>query len=191
MLGFLGETVGQIRDTVNLASKLRFDWYPIQILTVFPQTGVYQSMTDDGTIDQKVFKGNFFIGATGGQRLREEREKVNANDFVNLLEADPNIVPSEEQLKDIWFVVDYKVNYEKILTEDDPVKLRMLQKMLEEICGRINENPLSSLFLGIVEEKLGRYGTSRDLKKRAQTYLDNSSYWKKRFDVLGLHTLFQ
>lgn len=190
MLGFLDETVGQILDTVNLALKLQFDWYPIQILTVFPETVIHKSLIKDGIIQEKDFKDKFFIGATGGQRLRETREKVEAKEFVNLLEVDPKIIPSEEQLKDIWFLVDYKVNYEKILTEDRPIKIRMLQKMLKEVCDRVKENPLSTLYLGIIEQKLGDHNKSQELKKHAKTYLDNSAYWQKRFKVLNLYKLF-
>lgn len=100
------------------------------------------------------------------------------------------MVPSDEQLKDIWFLVDYKVNYEKILKEDRTIKLNMLQKMLKDICDRVTENPLSTLFLGILEQKLGNNNTSQALKVQVKKYLDKSSYWQKRFEVLNLYKYF-
>lgn len=190
MVGFKGETIGQLLDTVKLALELQLDWYPIQILTAFPSTEVYESLKKEGGLQGKAFTNKFFIGSTGGQRLREAREKKEAQEFVNLLEADPKMVPSDEQIKDIWFLVDYKVNYEKILTENSLIKLKMLAKMLEDVSYRVKENPLSTLFLGVVEQKLGNNDKSQELKKLAQTYLDNSSYWQKRFEVLNLYKLF-
>ena len=191
MLGFLNETISQILDTVNLALKLQFDWYPIQILTVFPETGIYKLLVKDGGIREKGFKNKFFIGSTGGQRARETQEKIEAKEFTNLLEADLKMIPSEEQLKDIWFLVDYKINYEKILAEDRPVKLLMLQKMLQDVCARVKENPLSTLYLGIVEEKLGDRNKSQELKILAGAHLHNSAYWQKRFKALGLYKWLQ
>lgn len=187
MVGFADETIGQILDTVNLALELQFDWYPIQILTVFPSTEIHKSLVNNNAVQQKGFKDKFFIGSTGGQRLREKHEKVETKEFKNLLEADTNMVPSDEQLKDIWFLVDYKVNYEKILKEDRTIKLDMLRKMLKDICDRVKENPLSTLFLGILEQKLGNNNKSQELKVQVNTYLDNSAYWQKRFEVLNLY----
>lgn len=191
MVGFLGETIGQILDTINLAIELKLDWYPIQILTVFPSTDVQKYLIKDKMLERKDFKDKFFIGVTGGQRLREMNEKIYAKEFINILEEDKTKVPSEDEIKDIWFLIDYKVNYEKILTEDRLVKLKMLQKMLLDICNRVKENPLSTLYLGIVEQKLENYNRSQELKNIAKKYLDNSTYWQKRFEVLNLYELFK
>lgn len=190
MVGFPGETIGQILDTVKLAKELQLDWYPIQILTVFPSTEIHKSLEKEKT-NRKHITAKFFIGSTGGQRLREIQEKTKAKEFINLLETDQKLVPSTEQIKDIWFLVDYKVNYEKILSEYRPIKLRMLQKMLIDICNRVKENPMATLYLGIVEQKLGNQNKSQELKKLAQTYLGNSAYWQKRFEVLDLYKLLR
>ena len=190
MVGFLGETIGQILDTINLAVELKLDWYPIQILTVFPSTEVQKYLVKDRTIKRKDFKDKFFIGITGGQRLREMNEKIDAKEFINILEEDKSVIPSEDEIKDIWFIIDYKVNYEKILIEDRPIKLKMLQKMLLDICNRVKENPLSTLYLGIVEQKLGNHNRSKELKNIAKMHIDNSINWQKRFEILNLYKLF-
>lgn len=187
MVGFLEETIGQILDTINLAIELKLDWYPIQILTVFPSTEIQKHLAKDTTIKRKDFKDKFFIGATGGQRSREIKEKGYAKEFIDILKEDKTKVPSEDEIKDIWFLMDYKINYEKILTEDRTIKLIMLQKMLLDICNRVKENPLSTLYLGIIEQKLGNYSKSQELKNIAKMYVDDSAYWQKRFEVLDLY----
>lgn len=190
MIGFEGETISKILDTVNLALELQFDWYSIQLLTVFPSTETHRTLLRNEDPRAKALTGKFFFGSTGEMRLVEAREIKYAKEFVNLLEGDPEIIPSGEQLKDVWFLVDYKVNYEKILTENRSVKLIMIQKMLENVCGRIKENPLARLFLGIVEQKLGNCNKAHEQKELARNSLDNSAYWQTRFEVLDLYKLF-
>ncbi|MBI5418808.1 MAG: B12-binding domain-containing radical SAM protein [Deltaproteobacteria bacterium] len=189
MLGFRGETVARIQDTVNLARELALDWYPIQILTPIPATGVRRQLEDEGLIGRDDINARFFLGSTGGQRRREAEEKVLAKDFSDPFAGDPERIPTPEELKDLWFVMDYRVNYEKILTEERPIKLVMLRKTLRDICDRVPENPLASLYLGIVEEKLADEEAAREGKRRAAEYLRASDFWHRRFEALDLHRL--
>ena len=137
MLGFLGETVAQIQDTVNLARELCLDWYPIQILTPFPGTGVRKQLEEDGLIAPDDISARFFLGSTGAQSRREADEKKVAKDFSDPFTGDMNRVPTPEELKDLWFVMDYRVNYEKILYEKRQIKLTLLRRMLHDICDRV------------------------------------------------------
>ena len=57
-------------------------------------------------------------------RLREANEQQSADEFVNLFEGDLDDVPTNEELDDLWFLLDCMVNYEKILTEDNPLRLK-------------------------------------------------------------------
>lgn len=189
MVGFLNETLGQILDTIRLARELSLDWYPIQILTPFPATGVRKVLEEEGIIEANDIASRFFVGSTGGQRLREKQEKTEAKEFYNPFERTLNKIPTREELKDIWFIMDYKVNYEKILLEECSVKLKLLQKMLRDVCHRVPENPLANLYLGIVEGKLGNYSESQRLKHVAETYLEGSAFWRKRFEALDLYRL--
>lgn len=191
MLGFLGETVAQIQDTVNLARELCLDWYPIQILTPFPATGVRKQLEEEGLIAPDDIKARFFLGSTGGQRQRETDEKKVAQEFCDPFTGDMNRVPTPEELKDLWFVMDYRVNYEKILTEERPIKLTLLRKMLRDICDRVSENPLATMYLGIVEQKLGNREAAQKAKEQAELFLDRSDFWRKRFEALSLNRLLK
>jgi radical SAM superfamily enzyme YgiQ (UPF0313 family) len=191
MLGFRNETVARIRDTIDLARELSLDWYPIQILTPFPATGVRRQLEEEGLIDPEDINARFFLGSTGGQRRREAEEKAAAREFSDPFAGDPGRIPTQEELKDLWFVMDYRVNYEKIPAEERPVKLLMLRKTLRDICERVPENPLSNLYLGIVEEKLGNGEEAREGKRRAAEYLRASDFWRRRFESLGLYRLME
>ena len=64
--------------------------------------------------------------------------------------------------------------------------------MLNDICDRVTkENALGNLFLGIIENKLGRAEESITRIGLAEQYLHHSAYWHKRFETLQLNTLLQ
>src|SRR5678815_1379258 len=46
MLGFPGETVGMIRDTIDVSLRMNLDWYRIKPLQPLPSTPIYQTMIE-------------------------------------------------------------------------------------------------------------------------------------------------
>ena len=102
------------------------------------------------------------------------------------------VVPARVELDDLWLIADYKVNYEKILAQGDPLKLRKMERFLTDVCDRMTtEHPLASLFLAIVHERLGdgfQAGLRRQLSAR---FLAKSQYWQQFFDALDLRRLYE
>lgn len=140
IIGFPHETIAQIRDTVTLGCELQFGWYPLQLLTTLPGTEITVSMIEQGLIQPPTdasFKG-LAAGSKskggGTLRQRERAEKYAALEFVDLLHTLPaDHVPTGAELDDLWFVADYKMNYEKLLHIHEPVKLRNIRVMLRQI----------------------------------------------------------
>ena len=84
-------------------------------------------------------------------------------------------------------MMDYYVNYKRILAETDLLKLEMKRKMLINICdSKTNENPEGNLFLGIIEQKLGNEQAAEKRFGFTRTYLKESAFWKTRFKELDL-----
>lgn len=193
ILGFPNETVRMIQDTVDFALELCYDWYPIQALNPLPSTEIYYAMVEQGLIEESLQTKDvaFLIGPHGRQYLREISEKERARDFVDLFKTlDPDFVPEQKDLGDLWFLMDYKINYEKILGISDPIKLDKIGKMLKDICGRVApENPLGHTFYGLCLKKLGDKETPVKLAKSAEDILTESAYWRKRFEVLGVYDI--
>lgn len=193
MIGFPNETLTMLLDTVNLGLELEFDWYPIQILNPLPSTEIYGVMIEQGLIQDGLETSNvaFVFGPHGRQKLLEQREKLTAKDFFNLFNTcDPNSIPDTKTLGDYWFLIDYKLNYEKLLGIEDPIKLRKIRGMLYDVCHRIaSDNPMAWLFLGIVDEKLADNAAARSVVPTVRAIVDNSAYWQKRFETLELYAL--
>ena len=128
-----------------------------------------------------------FVGSTGGQILRENRERASADDFINMFELDPHIVPERQDIRDVWMVMDYKVNYEKIWGLDNPVKLRMLQRLFVNMCDHTHaSNALGNLYFALIEHKLGHTEAARDRLEMSRRFSQSSEYWVQRFEALDL-----
>ena len=202
IIGFPNETVGQIMTTVKFAVDLALDWYPIQILTPLPSTEIHKTMIEIGLIEDDMKTGQavshmidghgnqvkFFNQAFATMRLREEKEKVVAEEFIDVGQGlDLTHVPTADELRDYWFMVDYKINYERLLHMQDKKKLQKIGSMLRDVVDRVTrENPLGNLFLGVIEEKLGNPTESGRRVALSETYVARSAYWQARFNALRL-----
>lgn len=195
IIGFPNETLNQMMKTVKMAQDVGLDWYGIQLLSPLPSTEIYAEMVSLGLIDDINLKKNkegdgsklFIVRQGEKQRQKEQLEKNKTETFINLFDGDWNVVPTREQLHDIWLLVDYWINYKPILSLEDKDKLLKKRVILTDICDRMTkENPLANLFLGIVNKKLGNIEESIKRNQFAKIYLESSEYWKSRFSALNL-----
>lgn len=195
IIGFPKETIVQIRDTVNLARELQFGWYPLQLLTPLPSTEITLSMVEQGLIRPPTdasFRGlaaGSKSGSGGTLRQREMNEKLEAQEFIDLFNVLPDHhIPTSEELTDLWFLADYKMNYEKILDIREPVKLQNIQKMLRQVTDEYTkENALGNLYLAVIASKLNDPIESKRRLALAEKYQQASAYWSVRFEALGMY----
>ena len=196
IIGFPNETFGQILQTVDICQEMQLDWHTIQKLTPLPSTEIYEQMVDEGLIQDKSLNLDkeltlFAVRESEKQRRREKGLLPETREFVDYFRRDLDAVPTPEELDDLWLLVDYKVNYEKILTERDPLRLKKMQCFLKDVSHRMSiDNPLSTLFVAIVEHKLGNLQEAEHYLNRSKRCLDTSPYWQKRFDVLEINGLY-
>lgn len=190
MIGFPNETIDQIQDTVKLAIEMNLDWYNINPVIPFISTKIWESLNEQLN-NTNLNELKYYSGDTGQQKSRENEEKLVSKNFKDIFSQDLYHIPTKDELQDIWFIVEYKVNYERILSENRLVKLEMLEKHLRYICDRAyKNNAIGNLFLGIVEQKIGNIQESVKRMSLAKKYVNDSSYWSKRFEVLDLYKLF-
>ena len=215
MMGFPGETIGQMKETVDLAVELQHDWYPIQILNPLPSTEMTTSVAESGQLGeinaQRSRKGREFtagvfstlrlqeeekskslrnIGSSGDLILHEKNKKhTTQNDgFINYFnEMDQSWLPKQENLADIWFAMDYHINYEPILNMSDRFKLEKKRSILLDITKRITKNnPLGLYFLSQVQSKLGEKYEARKSLEISEIYRKESSFWDERMTAFNL-----
>ncbi|MEK7607415.1 MAG: radical SAM protein [Patescibacteria group bacterium] len=192
MLGFPGETVAKIWNTINLAREIALDWYPLHVLSPFGGTDMAKTMIALGLTDEHtVLHSRLAVGPAGAQRFKERTEITSSTfnqDVINL--RNPDRIPDRKELSDVWFMMEWMVNYERILGETDRLKLGMKRLHLRHIIARLPRHvALAGLFLGIVNQKLGNAEEAQINFNETDGYLEESAFWRVRFDALGLNNL--
>ena len=189
---FTGESIRMIWDTINMAKQMDLDWYTIQPLNFIPGVDITNHALSRGEINkQELIDGTErpVVGSTGKQDRRAKQEKTEALQFINhLATEDLDRIPERDELIDIWFVMDYMVNYEKMWQLENPIKIGMLHKLFISMCDKTHkENALGNLFFALLEYKLGNMKQANYRLELAREFSQSSDYWRKRFSVLGLN----
>lgn len=199
IIGYPRETLGQIWNTIGLANKMRLDWYSIHMALPIPQTDMARKIKEadqmeTGSIVEESSQSRFMYGfGNVAAREYEKKRKTSAGEFFNILLDKPkDYIPTRAELKDIWFLADYYINYQNLSKEQNPMKLQLQEKWLEEICEKRSEdNPLGNLYLAIVRERLGKKEKARINRSLAEKYINESEFWSTRFNSLGLYDLLK
>jgi radical SAM superfamily enzyme YgiQ (UPF0313 family) len=194
IIGFPDETLSQVLDTIDVSKKMSLDWYTVQLLTPLPSTEIYDQMVNVGKVEKDKLNLDgegftmFSVRESERQRKIEEKNKRDNSDFINLLNANQNHVPTQKELNDLWFLTDYEINYKPIINQNNPNKLKKLECFLTDVSDRMTrDNPLSNYFLSIVKKKLNKNFESENRMLLVHKYLEKSNYWKQRFKTLNLN----
>jgi len=190
---FPGESIGMIWDTINVAKQMDLDWYTIQPLNFIPGVDITNHALAQGVITKQGLTDGSerpVVGSTGKQEQRSKQEKSNARPFTDHLRGNPDRIPERDELIDIWFVMDYMVNYEKLWNLKIPIKIKMLHKLFVNMCDKTHkENALGNLFFALLEYKLSHKDQARHRLSLAREFSEINDYWKQRFPILELDKL--
>ncbi|MGH7786048.1 MAG: B12-binding domain-containing radical SAM protein, partial [Candidatus Binatia bacterium] len=188
MLGFPGETVGMMRDTLAVAQQMDLDWYRIKPLQPLPSTPIYETMLAQGLLADSDPKAVRYITGAYGTHVGLERDAGAAGaDFRAAIEALPDAaVPSRTQVDDLWFYLNYRLNYERVLGERRPIKLEQHRRTLRSICDVIAPDNAFALYtLAAVERRLDGAADRRVLE-RLRRQDATSPFWQARLASFGL-----
>ena len=189
--GFPGETLAQMKKTVDLCVELEYDWSALQILNPLPSTEIFRTMADQGFITDNInTEGKGFTAGVFSSlnlRQREEAERGKSAEFVDPFTGDLSRVPDKSEMADVWLSMDLKMNYLPIIQMAVGPKLENKRKILIDICDRITkDNPLASMFLALTEYALGNSAEGNRRGQLYEKYLAQSDYWQKRFEAFEI-----
>lgn len=188
MLGFPGETLRMINDTINVARQMDLDWSSLTVLQPLPNTPIYDAMAEQGLI-QHVGSSEVRFNA-GGYGKQDEIELGIRMASKNFEDAFCRIgmddVPTPEQLSDIWFYMNYHLNFHRLFTEQRPIKIEQHFKTLGALSDVISpEHGFALYFIGYLQAKA--YGRiDPQIIERLTNKLEGSPYWCERFRAFGL-----
>jgi len=202
MVGFGGETVGQIWDTIDLFLEVALDWYPVQVVRAFGETEMSKKLKKKVVVDQHtILTQRMYVGPTGSQRQKELGEEYESSFNEKVLDPkDLERVPTNNELADVWFIMDWLLNYRSLMDPIDPLKFNearanpqkmRLQKLnLQHIIGRLPKRiALAPLFLGIIQQELGEKEEAQENFRKTDKALEASAFWRVRFKKLGINEI--
>jgi len=191
MIGFPGETLAMIQDTINVSREMDMDWSGITVLQPLPNTPIYDSMVEQGLIQPEV--GNtevrFNAGGYGKQDEYDLGLRLASQDFARAFASIPmDEVPRPDQLNDIWCYMNYHLNFHRLFEETREQKLRQQLMNLSALGDVISpEHGFALYFTGYIQHQLdGRIDPA--LIARLTRQLGESEYWNDRLRAFGLAT---
>ncbi|MCM0018643.1 MAG: radical SAM protein [Tagaea sp.] len=188
MLGFPGETMAMIADTINVARAMDLDWCSTTVLQPLPNTPIYDSMVAQGLIKaMKASEVRFNSGGYGKQNELDSGERLATRSFDEAFASIPmDAIPNSAQLEDIWFFMNYHLNFHRLFSETREMKLRQQMMNLRTLSDVISpEHGLALYFTGYLQHRLeGRIEPA--LIARLKRKLAEGDYWSDRFAAFGL-----
>ena len=196
IIGFPNETMGQILDTINLCEEMNLDWHNLAILQPWKNTPIYDAMVDQGLLGEEgKLKGDtspYQLGPYSRQRAVEQGkiqqshygEKKGGDGIVDF--SDLNRVPTRQELDDIWFYMNVRLNFERLLHEDREVKLKQQLTWLKYVSTKTApDNALILYFYAYLQWRVkGKIDPS--LIESLTLRLRDSDYWKEKFKLFGM-----
>ncbi len=132
------------------------------------------------------------IGSEGDSIAHEKNKKNEGSekgfvDYFSKSHFQEDLVPVQSQYADIWFSMDYYINYEPIFRIKNKEALIKKELILEDITNRITRsNPLGLFFLAEVQEKLGKAHEAKKNKILVKDLRSNSEFWDVRMKAFSL-----
>jgi hypothetical protein len=188
MVGFPGETMSMIFDTINVSREMDLDWHRVSPLQPLPNTPIYDSMVAQGLIQDVGSKDLRFMGGAYGTQAEIERgQHLTSPNFEEAFSSIPlTSIPNSEQITDIWFYMNYHLNFHRLFTEERPVKIQQQFDHLRVLSDVISpENGFALYFRGYLQHKM--FGkVEQGMVDRLRERIDTSTYWEDRFQAFGL-----
>lgn len=191
MLGFPGETYGQLMDTFNVATQMNLDWSNINILQPLPNTPIFDEMVNLGILDPKEMNFNeisFSLGASGKLSGRRSGNKdMLADKFDSVFsEHGKDEIPTRQELDDIWAYMNFHLNFKKLEYVEDLNKLKIQYKWLTSICDNLApRNGFAKYYLCVLENKLNGNISSKRIEQLREL-INKESYWNNRLAEFNL-----
>ncbi len=188
MVGFPGETMAQITQTIDVARRMDMDWYRISPVQPLPNTPMYDAMVEQGLVQAVGSKElRFMGGAYGKQAEIEQGHRPTARSFKEAFAAiAPETVPTEDQITDIWFYMNFHLNFRRLFHEDRPVKIEQMFAHLRALSDVISpENGFALYFTAYLQRKF-RGAIELAMMERLEQRLETSPYWRDRFAAFDL-----
>ncbi|TAN56886.1 MAG: B12-binding domain-containing radical SAM protein, partial [Rhodospirillales bacterium] len=189
IVGLPDETFGQMMDSFRFALEIGLDWAGFTVCQIIRGASAF---ADSGEYFEHQMKSegaglsNFIPARESSQGQIESRDSVFRNHDVFKLPV--GAIPSEAQVKEIWFAFNMIVNYvhnKNLMPGGHPEKL---VSWIETAQKAYPTNPYMMLFLALAQVELGESEKAEVSLNLARQYAA-APYWQDRFSAFYLQEL--
>lgn len=192
IVGFPGESFGEMLDSFDFANELSWDWANYYICQPLPGTDVFdafQSMGDDrcGKDGVGVYnpgksvaqKGNF--GYCKGYHADDElaRSIYSGREVFGI---ERGAKPSAEQIKEIWFAFNLITNFINNRNWRPGGNVEKLVRWFESIVASYPNDAAMCAMLAYGHRLLHNGLRSDSFRQRFESLVDQHDYWKRRLE---------
>jgi tRNA A37 methylthiotransferase MiaB len=186
IVGFPGETFGQMMDTFRFQLEMKLDWSAFTMCQVIRGASAFNDFADYFT-DQMAADGrktqNFIPTRENTENKVDSTQSVRKG--PRIFEISPEEIPPEDQVKEIWFTFNLVGNYllnKNLAPGGNPEKFIRWVEMAQIAYPN---NAYMSLFLGLAHQLLGNKVIADSYRLRADGQLTDA-YWQARLQEFGL-----
>lgn len=179
IIGFFGtETFGQMLDTFRFSCEMNLDGANFTVFQFTSKTAVKEKRGDRRAAAEFVPSKD----SSRGEIIVSEKV-VSGPDIFNIPK---DVVPSPEQIKEIWFAFNLVANYINNKNLKSEGNYRKLTAWLEAVQLVYPANPYMPLFAALSCVLAGNKEQAYKQHARVKKKLEGSDYWDKRFNQFGL-----
>lgn len=89
----------------------------------------------------------------------------------------------------VFFYINYKVNFERVLKIEHPVKQKFQLTYLREMADRVTvDHGFAQFYTAVLEEKNGNYEEAQNRIALTEKALAESAYWRDKFAAFDVYS---
>ena len=211
IVGFPDENISKIFDTINLAERMNLAWFNLTILQPWKKTPIYDLMTESNLVgkkegqlkfeterenslmddmksgETKIDKSDptYHIGEFSLQRKIEKIGKI-VKPFKKITEFKMADVPKPDELDDIWFYINYRLNFYQMFKEKNKDRLKQHLIFMEYVHTKTApDNAIVMYFFAYLQSKILNK-INKDLLKNSNLKLITQNIGLKDLRFLAL-----
>jgi len=180
IIGLPEERFGQMLDSFTAATRARLDWNNFYLYQHIKNTALYIAYGGLSDTTETIEHGREGEGPNmnpvRGGGFRNYRSSDDVRSGYDVIELDPETVPSRRQLREIWFTFNTVANFLRMpaVTTDSEIRLRNGIRWMEVLSQAYPEDAAMACVLYFLRRRLAETAAS-ELERRLA-----SDYWKAR-----------
>ncbi|MFC1452614.1 B12-binding domain-containing radical SAM protein [Verrucomicrobiota bacterium] len=189
MLGFPGETFGMMMDTFRFSLELGLDWSGFTTCQPIRGAGMFEHF--EGEFSRQMEQEGRGLANYIPVRESARGQLLGTQDATEGLEVfriPPDVLPSPEQVKEIWFTFNLVGNYvhnANLMPGGRPEKFIAWVRTAQV---PYPANPYMNLFLALAYTLAGDRAAAQDCLETARAVC-TTEYWKHRFLLFNLRSI--